>query len=311
MAVKSYKDAPFFFTLARRFDPLNTEPIILIAKAAAEVEGPDAGIQFLQDELQKGASAKAELLAAIAELEIKKGQWTTAQGYLDQAREANPDYAYPWKLQAQIYLNDENTDKKALDRALEAFKSYSDRNSSDPSGYLERYRIFMKKAQFEKAETELDKIYAIYPKYPNLHFYKGVMFTNMGNHKVAVEEYVTELKNNPTSATTLISLGKGLLELGAPKDALTHLAKAMGLQPQNAEAKIFAAVANHKMKNYTGAIALFKAAVQVDAGNPLLYKRMGECYRDMGDLNNARAAFQKYLQMEPDAADKAEIERYL
>src|SRR5690606_31295834 len=112
MAVKSFKDAPFFFALARRFDPLNPEPVILISKAAAEVEGPDAGIRYLQNELQKASIARAELLAAIAELEMSKGQWTVAQQYIDQARKANPDYAYPWKLQAQIYLNDENTDKK-------------------------------------------------------------------------------------------------------------------------------------------------------------------------------------------------------
>ncbi len=311
MATKSYKDAPFFFSLARRLDPLNTEPIILISKAITEVEGPDAGIQFLQDELQKGTSAKAELLATIGEFQMRKGQWVAAQEYVDQAREANPDYAYPWKLQAQIFLNDENTDKKALDHALEAFKSYSDRNSSDPSGYLERYRIFMKKAQFEKADAELEKIYAIYPKYPNLHLYKGMMYTNMSNHKVAVEEYATELKNNPTSTIALISLGKAELEIGAVKEALTHLTKAMTMQPQNVEAKEFAAVANHRLKNYPGAIALFRAAIQLAPGNPKIYKRMGECFRDMGDLINARMAFQKYLQMEPDASDKAEIERYL
>ncbi len=311
MAVKSYKDAPFFFSLARRLDPLSNEPIILISKAITEVEGPDSGIQFLQDELQKGAYARAELLAAIAELQIRKGQWSVAQEYVDQARVANPDYAYPWKLQAQIFLNDENTDKKALDRTLDSFKSYSDRNSSDPSGYLERYKIFMKKAQFEKAEAELGKIYEIYPKYPNLHLYKGLMFANMGNHKVAAEEFITELTNNPGSVATLIALGKTYLELSTPKEALTHLAKAMAIQPQNTEAKVFAAVANHRMKNYTGAIALFRAAIQLDAGNPTVYKRMGECFRDMGDPLNARAAFKKYLQMEPDARDKAEIERYL
>ncbi len=311
LAVKSYKDAPFFFALARRFDPLNPEPVILTSKAVAEIEGLDAGIQYLQDELQRGSVARAELSAAIAELEIKKGQWSVAQTFIDQARQANPDYAYPWKLQAQIFLNDENTDKKALDRALEAFKSYSDRNASDPSGYLERYRIFMKKAQFEKAEIELNKIYAIYPKYPNLHYYKGIMYSNMANHKVAAEEYIAELKNNPNSVPTLIALGKALIELGDGKGALTHLAKAMGMQPQNQEAKLHAAVANQKMKNYPGAIALFQTAISLDPGNPLLYKRMGECYRDMGDMISARTAFQKYLQMEPDASDKAEIERYL
>jgi tetratricopeptide (TPR) repeat protein len=311
MAAKSFKDAPFFFSLARRFDPLNTEPVILTAKAISEVEGPDAGMHFLQDEMQRGSSARAEYLSALAELEIAKGQWSSAQQYLDQARRANPEYAYPWKLQAQIYLNDENTDKKALDRALEAFKSYSDRNPSDPSGYLERYRIFMKKAQFQNAEEELNRIYTIYPKYPNLHFFKGVMYANMGNHKVAADEFMTELANNPNSATTLVALGKALLELGDAKTALTHLVKAMAIQPTNAEAKMHAAVANQRMKNYAGAIALFKAAVQIDTGNPLLYKRMGECYREMGDAMNARAAFQKYLQMEPDAFDKAEFERYL
>ncbi len=311
MSVKSFKDAPFFFALARRFDPLNSEPIILTAKAVSEVEGPDAGVQYLQDELQKGAFARAELLAAIAELEIKKGQWADAQQYVDQARQANPEYAYPWKLQAQIYLNNENTDKKALDKALEAFKSYSDRNASDPSGYLSRYQIFMKKAQFEKAQVELERIYAIYPKYPNLHYYKGLMYSNMGNYKLAAEEYATELANNDMSIPALISLGKVKIELGDPKGALTHLAKAMGLQPANAEAKLNAALANHRLKNYAGAVALFRAAIQIDPGNPLLYKRLGECYRDMGDLIAARGAFQKYLQMEPDAADKAEIERYL
>jgi tetratricopeptide (TPR) repeat protein len=311
MATKNFKDAPFFFALARRFDPLNSEPIILTAKSAAEVEGPDSGITYLQSELQKGSVARAELLAAIAELEIKKGRWGDAQNTLDQARQANPEYAYPWKLQAQIYLNDENTDKKALDKALEAFKSYSDRNSSDPSGYLSRYQIFMKKAQFDKAEAELDRIFTIYPKYPNLHYYKGIMYSNMGNHKLAATEYETELENNELSVPSLIALGKAKIELGDPKGALTHLAKAMGLQPKNAEAKMNAAIANHRLKNYAGAVALFQAAIQLDPGNPILYKRLGECYRDMGDLIAARGAFQKYLQMEPDAIDKAEIERYL
>lgn len=311
LAAKSFKDAPFFFSLARRFDPLNSEPVILTARAVSEVEGPDAGIRYLQDELQKGSVARAELLAAIAELQIKKGRWTDAQQYVDQARQANPEYAYPWKLQAQIDLNEENTDKKALDRALDAFKSYSDRNSSDPSGYLSRYQVFMKKALFEKAQEELERIYAIYPKYPNLHYYKGVMYSNMGNHKLAAEEYASELSNNELSVPALIALGKAKIELGDPKGALTHLAKAMGLQPGNAEAKLNAAVANHRLKNYAGAIAIFRAAIQLDPGNPVVYKRMGECYRDMGDLIQARAAFQKYLQMEPDAVDKAEIERYL
>lgn len=311
MATKNFKDAPFFFALAQRFDPLSVEAVIGTAKAVANSESIEAGIRMLQDELKKGGIPAAELHAGIAELLIQKGEWAAAQSSVDEARRVDPDNATAWKLQAQIHLNQEGADKKALDRALDAYKSYSDRNTSDPSGYLERYRIFVRKAQFEKANEELDRIYAIYPKYPNLHFYKGAMYGVMGNHKVAAQEYLSELENNPNSVPTLISLGKELLELGDAKSAIQYLTKAMQFAPTNSEAKFQAANANKVLRNYQGAVALYQEALRLDSGNPLIYKKLGECYRDMGDAINAGAAFRKYLEMEPDAQDRSEFERYL
>src|SRR5206468_5097789 len=135
--------APFFFALAQRYDPLNIDAIIGTAKCVAASDSIDRAINLLQDELEKHNGKKAELLGAIAEFQIQRGDWALAQKTVDQAMSADPDYAYPWKLQAQIYMNKENSDKKALDKALFAYQSYSDRNASDPSGYLERYRIFV------------------------------------------------------------------------------------------------------------------------------------------------------------------------
>ncbi len=266
---------------------------------------------MLKDELQRGGRSRAELLAAIAEFQIQKGEWQQAQQYVDQAIEANPDYAYPWKLQGQIYMNYEGRDKNALDKALAAYKSFSDRNTSDPSGYLERYRVFIKKADFEKAGDELEKIYTIYPKYPNLHFYKGALYVIMGNHKVAAEEFQRELVNNPNNVNTMLALGKEQVELGNAQEALQLFTKAMQLAPKSPEPKAMAAYANYLLKNFASAVALYQAALTLDPGNPLLYKRMGLAYWDMGDPVGARMAFKKYLEMEPDAADRAEFERFM
>lgn len=311
MGSHNFKDAPFFFALALRFDPTNTEALIGTAKSVAAAESIDAGITFLQDEMQKEGGTRAELIAAIGEFQIQKGEWEIAQQYVDQAIAANPDYALPWKLQAQIHMNKEGMDKKALDKALDAYRSYSDRNISDPSGYLERYRVFVKKSEFEKASDELGKIYSLYPKYPNLHYYKGALYGVMGNHKAAVEEYTLELKNNPNGVTTMVSLGKELIEVGDARQALTHLSKAMQMAPTSAEPKSQAAYANFILKNYQGAIALYNAALVYDKGNPQIYKRLGMVYRDMGDMPGAKNAFKKYLEMEPDAQDRAEFERFL
>ena len=310
MTTNHFKEAPFFFALALRFDPLNIEALIGTAKSIAALDGIDRAIVMLQDELTKNEGAKSELLAAIAEFQIQRGEWTQAMQYVEQAKAANPEYAYPWKLEAQILMAQEGTIRGAVDKALAAYQSFSDRNASDPSGYLERYKLFIKKTEYEKASMELGKIYAVYPKYPNLHFYKGQLYSIQGNHVEAVREFKIEHQNNPSSVPTMLMLGKALVETGAVQEAVGIFTKAMQAQPKAAEPKHQAGYANYLLKNYPAAIALYQTALQTDSANPLLYKRLGVAYRDSGDLASAAQAFRKYLEMEPDAPDKAEFERF-
>lgn len=303
-------DAPFFYALGLRFDPLNFDAIIGTANCVAETESIDKAISDLQFELQRIGGTRAELLTAIAELQIRKGDWRLAQASIDQASQANPEYAVSWKLQAELFLKKAEPKKEDVNKALDAYKSYSDRNPSDPSGYLERYRLFIGKGEFDKALEELNRIYVVYPKYPGIHFYRGTLYSAMGNHSVAVSEFKEELKNNPNSVSTLVELGKVLVDTGSPKEALDLFTKAMQLAPLESEPKHQAGYANYLLKNYQGAAALFRAAIRIDQGNPLLYKRMGLVFRDMGDGGGAKQAFQKYLELAPDAADRAEFERY-
>jgi len=311
MATKNYGDAAFFFALALRFDPLNMEAVLGTARSVAASDSIDRAIAKLQSELNRGTTSRAELQAAIGEFQIQKAEWDAAQASVSLAMEADPEYAYPWKLQAQIYMSREGADKTALDRALDSYKSYSDRNGSDPSGYLERYKIFIKKTDYEKANDELNRIYAIYPKYPNLHYYKGALYVLMSNLGAAITEFNQEISNNPNNVPAILALGKTLLEAGKPKEALELFNKAMMIAPQAPEPKHQAGYANYLMKNFQGAVALYNAAIQLDRQNPLLYKRLGMAHRDQGNTTGARTSFKKYIEMEPDAMDRAQFERFL
>jgi len=318
MATQRFKEAPFFYTLALRFDPLNTEAMIGIAKAVANSEGIDRGITQLQDELQKADYPRAEILAAIAELEIQRGSWDAAQSFVDQAIQANPDFAYSYKLQGKIWLSREGQEKQALDRALEAFKKFSDRNRSDPSGYLERYALFVRKGQFEQANEELSQVYSIFPRYPNLHYYKGMLYSNMGNFRVAVDEFRKELKNNPRSVPTIVELGKAILDanqgqlsVAVVQEAASLFTMAMQYSPGLSEPKHWAGYAAYLQKNYAAAVALLKSAALIDTGNPEIFKKLGQAYREMGDAVGARNSFKRYLDLRPDAPDRAQIQRFL
>ncbi len=310
MEAKDFKDAPFFYSLALRFDPSNTEALIGIAKCTAETESIDRAVALLIEELQKLGGTKAELLAAIGEFQAQKGEWASAQQYVDQAMRANPDYAYPWKVQAKIHQAREGIDKTALDNAIAALQSYIDRSPYDASGYYEKHKAYIKKLDYGNAEGELNRISAMYPKYPLIHFHKGQLFALTGNHRQAVQEFDLELKNNADSQPTLVAIGKSMIALSVPDEALKQLNTAMALNPKDAEAKSQAAIANYLLKNYAGAAALFEAASAIDPGNPQVYKRMGMAYREMGNMNAAHQAFQKYLEMEPDAPDRAEFQKY-
>ena len=304
-------DAPFFYALALRFDPLNVRARIGTARAIARAHSIDRGIEALQDYLQANSGNRADYLTAIAELNLQRGDFKQARAFVDQARAANPDYADPWKVLAQAELAEFPEDSKAVDRALYFYKSYSDRATSDPSGYLERYRLLVKQKRFALAAEELEKIFVAFPKYPNLHYFRGRLYALMGNHEVAIREFQSELKNNSRSSDTMVDLGRSLIEVGNAKDALEQFQRASILSPESAEPKALTAYANFLLKNYQAAVALYKAAIALDRGNPSYYKRLGVVYQAMGDPTSAREMFKLYLQMEPDALDRAEIQKYL
>jgi len=132
-----------------------------------------------------------------------------------------------------------------------------------------------------------------------------------GNHRAAVKEFEIELKNNPDNVHTLLAFGKELLEVEDVRRGLDQFNRAMQLAPTLPEPKHMSGWANYLLKNFQGAVALYNSALVYDKGNPLIYKRMGMAYRDMGDASSASSMFQKYIEMEPDASDRKEFERYI
>ena len=299
MATKNFKDASFFFALARRYDPLNMEPVIGIAQCVAESESIERAVANLQEELGRAPGQKAEYLTAIANLQIQKGDYEQAQLSVTQAMKENPSLADPWKLQARIHLNAEHVDKNALTLALEAFKSYSERNASDPSGYLERYFIFAKQLKFDLSKKELDQIYTLYPKYPKLHYYMGALYALEGNHQAAVQEFAVELKNNSGSLQTQIAYGRELIELTRYEEAATVLATAMRNEPNSAEVKQLAGWTSYLLKSYPPAAALLASAAQLDPGNPIIYKRLGFTHQAMGDTGRPASISKSILRWSP------------
>lgn len=304
---EDYKAASFYFAMALQLDPLNTDAAIGNAKCIAETEGIPVAIGILRDELVKRPLTQAELLTAIAELYLKKGEIQQAAGFVEQAKSANPKYGPAYYLEFKIWQTKLNTEKDAVAKGLQALETYTDLSPADPVGYIERFRQFMNKGDPEMAEAELIKIYARYPKFPNYHLYRGMSLNAQGKNDAAKEAFLKELENNAYNVDAYIYLGKTLLDQGKPGEALQPLNQALTISTEKPEAKRYAAIANLQLKNFQGASALLQSAIALDGGNPLNYRLLGNVYREMGDARNAAAAYRKYLELSPQAPDRNQV----
>lgn len=308
--LKKFKEAPFYYALALRFDSQNIDAFSGTAKAVAELDDRKQAIQMIEDEIKRRVFPEAELYATLAEIQGKNGEIEAAQTSLRRALERDSEFARPYRILGDLLSSkaDENRDTKK--KVLDAYAAYSDRMLSDPSGYLERYKIFLRSSDFKSAIGELDKIEDKTPKYLNLHLYYGILFSQMKNPKRAAEEFSLELKFNPHNVTAILALGKEMVETD-PKTALGLFMKAVQLAPQSADPKYWAGYANSVMKNLQGAIALYRSALAIDPNNALTYKRLAQAYSELGDVANTRAYAQKYLDINPDAPDRAEMTKLI
>jgi tetratricopeptide (TPR) repeat protein len=311
IGAKQYKLAQLYLATAKKYAPLSAEVSVAISKCLAADDSVDRSIVFLQDEIQRKGAHTPVLFGGLAELYIQKGSWDLAQSMIDQAMTADPSYGFPWFLQAQVIKARGGDEKRVTPKVLDAYRSLIERNPYDPTGYLERFKIFMGKGDFQAADSELANIDRISPQFPGLYFLRGSVLSALGNSKAAIGMYQRELKNNPGDIKALMQIGKEHLKLREAEAARKVFVQLMQANPKYAEAKAHAAYANQMLGNFPVAISLLEGAIQLDPANPTFWKRKGLLHQEVGDVGNAIAAFRKYLEMEPDAPDRAEIQRFL
>jgi tetratricopeptide (TPR) repeat protein len=301
-------DAQFFYSLAQRLDPLSQNAISGSAKCLLKTDGVDSAVARIQEELVRLPKARAELVAAIAEIYFLANDDEKALRFAEQARTLDPDYPDSYLVAGKVYLRQMLSRKEAKSKALDALKSYSDRKTADPFGYLERFEIYLKDSDFEKAQAELERVFDVSPRYPQLHYKRSLMYSRMGRIKDALAELEAEIKISPRFDPAWVEQGAVYLRLNQVDEALKSYNQAMELNPKNAQAKIGAGYANYLKRQYPTAIALFQAALSLDRGNPDIYKKMGLAYRESGDLAKAGQFFRNYLDLAPDAPDRGEFE---
>jgi tetratricopeptide (TPR) repeat protein len=303
--IGNFREAAFYYGLAQRFDPFNIEATIGIGKSLSEVESMERGVEYVQNALQNSPE-KALLLNGIAEIYLRKGDYASALKFVQNALTIDTKYPAPYKTKGEILAAQERT-KEALDSYL----TYINLAPLDPTGYIERYRLYMKKPDLKAAQTEISRVLEQYPRYPGAYYMLGEVYMTAQNFKSAQEAALVEVKNNPGFIPAYVLAGQALNRIRDHINALAQLSTALKLNPNYVPALLEAGIANHMLKTYAAAQSMLERASQLDPGNPEIHKRLGLVYYDLGQRDKAKQQFKAYIEMYPNAPDRADMDKII
>jgi tetratricopeptide (TPR) repeat protein len=119
---------------------------------------------------------------------------------------------------------------------------------------------------FEEAQAEFKRSVTLSPNYPRAHYYLGLSYLSQeGRNKLpeAIAEFQAELQRDPNDYLSNYLLGLVYLNERRLDEAVTHLDKAMQLEPQKPDAPLYLGQALSLLGREQKAIPILKLAIQL------------------------------------------------
>ncbi len=144
---------------------------------------------------------------------------------------------------------------------------------------------------------------------PVVPYYEGVDSLSLALAQVrdatpeAEALYRRALLREPDSVPLLAALGKTLLRLGRPQDAVPVLQKAVRLDPMHTDSRTYLGVAHAVQGNHKEAIAQLRRAVADNPDHSLAWTNLGVTLEAVGDRKGAWEAYTEAIRLQPDSAE--------
>ena len=162
---------------------------------------------------------------------------------------------------------------------------------------------------YNQALKVLNSAELTYANQHYFHFYKGLCYFEMGNYRMAVEEFSEALNLQPEQEDRiriLIYKGTCYNNLGEYERAAIELERAG--ESAGRVKEIFNALgfSYFQLKNYDRSIENLNKVVEIDPYSAIDYASLGSNYREKGDIKTAIDMFEKALTLDPNMTSARE-----
>jgi len=158
---------------------------------------------------------------------------------------------------------------------------------------------YIGEGRYADAEQPLRRALEIYPEHLRARYNLGWVYAQLSKDSLAEQAYLETLERNPAYPEARINLGVLLNKLGRYDEAFNHLHIAQRYAPEHPVLLYTLGDVSMKSRRYEEAVTAYK---QLDARNlyqNVVHTNLGLCYESLGRNSEAKAAFQKAVDVAP------------
>ena len=197
-----------------------------------------------------------------------------------------------------------------------------------PDAHLDLGLVLGREGRMEESIAELRRAVALDPKLASAHLFLGIFLYQANQAEPARRELQVELSLDPKSVEALTWLGTIDLAENHPERAVVSLDRAAEFAPDDLNILELRGRAHNQVAHdsyarmarlapnswhvhrvqaglysdegrHTEAVAEYKAAIEAEGRNPDLYEGLGDEYRKLSQLEDARAAYAREVELSP------------
>ncbi len=216
-----------------------------------------------------------------------------------KALQADPNDGVTRLHLAQMYSWTEDSEN-----ALKELKTLLQREPQNTTAMLEMAEIYSWKPEtYNQSLEQCYQVLKVDPKNKRAQLIAARVLSWKGEHTKALAYYEALLNENPNDAKVRAEYANALSAAGRFDDAVqqfNYLVSNRGTRDQNL---LGLAEALYRAKRYTEALAVIDAYLQREPNNGYAYRLKGLIYSEQRRLNEAVAAFQKAIEINPQDVD--------
>lgn len=229
-------------------------------------------------------------------ISYNQGLLDQAIDYFRRAREINHEYpAIHYRLGLAYEKN------SLFDQAIAELEEAVLHN---PQFVIAQYILanaYFQKGRLEDSIREYEKIIKNQPNYAAAYFFLGVAYYRKGKADEAMANLGRALELNEQHTAGHYQLGLALIQKGRLEEAARHFQRVLELDPQYTAAYFHLGTIYNRLNRLDLATQFLEKAVGCDATLVEAHYQLGTTYfEDKGMLTEAKRAFKKVLELNPD-----------